>query len=154
MQTILIAQRSALFAETLAAPLRSSGYRVITCPGPWPPALHCIRCETGDCPLTEAAYLMIYDPNMVAYDDATESHELAVESARAHPDVPMLLAWPPDWLAGPSDEVPANVEHILRTVPNTRLAESSLAALVQQVDSLLRPGRAQAVAPLVEHAMA
>jgi hypothetical protein len=47
------------------------------------------------CPLTEGADLMIYEPLVAAYDDAGLPHLLAAESAVAHPDVPMLLAWPP-----------------------------------------------------------
>ena len=37
---------------------------------------------------------MIYDPQLVALDEARQPHNLAVHSALAHPDVPMLLAWP------------------------------------------------------------
>ena len=94
MRTILIAQRDAAYATALAAELRGWGYRVIDCPGPLPPALRCIRCDKGYCPLTEGADLMIYDPQLVALDEAGQPHNFAVDSALAHPDVPMLLAWP------------------------------------------------------------
>jgi hypothetical protein len=94
MRTILIAHRDAAYATALAAELRSWGYRVIECPGPLPPALRCIRCDKGYCPLSEGADLMIYDPQLVALDEARRPHSLAVDSALAHPDVPMLLAWP------------------------------------------------------------
>ena len=94
MRTILIAHRDAAYATALAAELRSWGYRVIDCPGPRPPALRCIRCDKGYCPLTEGADLMIYDPHLVAVDETGQSHNLAIDSALAHPDVPMLLAWP------------------------------------------------------------
>src|SRR5262252_3739530 len=93
MRTILIAHRDADFADELATELRAWGYRVIACPGPLPPALRCIRCDKGYCPLTEGADLMIYDPHLIAYDDAGNPHNLAIDSALAHPDVPMLLAW-------------------------------------------------------------
>ena len=36
---------------------------------------------------------MIYDPQLVALDEAGQTHNLAVDSALAHPEVPMLLAW-------------------------------------------------------------
>jgi hypothetical protein len=94
MRTILIAHRDAAFAEQLAIELHAWGYRVIDCPGPLPPALRCIRCHKGYCPLTEGADLMIYDPDLVAVDGAGRRHNLALDSALSHPDVPMLLAWP------------------------------------------------------------
>ena len=94
MRTILIAHRDPDFAEELAIELRSWGYRVIDCPGPLPPMPRCIRCDKGYCPLSEGADLMVYDPCLSAVDDAGEVHNLALDSAIAHPDVPMLLAWP------------------------------------------------------------
>src|SRR6266498_2752062 len=94
MRTVLIAQRDSSYAERLAAPLMAAGYRTITCPGPWPPALRCVRCDVGYCPLTEAADLLIYDPDLTAYGPDGQCHTLAVDSANAHPDVPLLLAWP------------------------------------------------------------
>ena len=94
MRTILIAHRDADFAEQLTIGLRAWGYRVIDCPGPLPPALRCIRCDKGYCPLSESADLMIYDPDLFAIDDAGRQHNLALDSALAHPDIPMVLAWP------------------------------------------------------------
>ena len=96
MRTILIAHRDADFADQLAGELRDWGYRVIECPGPLPPALRCIRCDKGYCPLSEGADAMVYDPHLIALDDAGDTHNLAIDSALAHPDVPMLLAWPAD----------------------------------------------------------
>ena len=95
MRTILIARGDMNYAERLAAELRADGYRVICCPGPWPPATSCIRCDRGYCPLTEGADLMIYDPELTALDGMGHRYNLAVDSARAHQDVPMLLAWSP-----------------------------------------------------------
>ena len=95
MQTILIAHADTAFAEDLTRELRAGGYSVTDCPGPWPPAQRCIRCDKGYCPLTEAADLMIYDPHLTALDSEGNCHNLAVESALAHPEVPMLLAWSP-----------------------------------------------------------
>ena len=37
MRTILIAHRDETFSEQLSANLRAGGYRIINCPGPWPP---------------------------------------------------------------------------------------------------------------------
>ena len=83
------------FAEKLTRELRAGGYSVIDCGGPWPPAQRCIRCDKGYCPLSEAADLMIYDPHLTGLDFDGNCHNLAVESALAHPEVPMLLGWSP-----------------------------------------------------------
>jgi hypothetical protein len=95
MRSILIAQREASFATAIARSLSSRGYNTIICPGPWPPA-RCIRCDVGYCPLTEAADLMIYDPDLAGRDRGGAVHNLAFESTIAHPDVPLLLARPGD----------------------------------------------------------
>jgi hypothetical protein len=95
MRTILIAHHNEAFAEQLSAELREGGYRVIDCAGPWPPESRCIRCDRGYCPLTESADLMIYDPALTGLNDLGQPYNLAVDSARAHPEVPMLLAWAP-----------------------------------------------------------
>src|ERR1700726_2262493 len=91
MRTVLIAHRDPAIADSLVADLRREGYHVNTCPGPFPPALRCIQCDTGYCPLTDAADVLIYDPTLVALDADGASHNLAVESALAHPDIPMLV---------------------------------------------------------------
>jgi hypothetical protein len=93
MRTILIAHRDAGFAERLSIWLRAWGYRVIDCSGPLPPALRCIRCDKGYCPLSEGADLMVYDAELFANDVTGQRHNLPLDSALAHPDVPMLLAW-------------------------------------------------------------
>jgi hypothetical protein len=36
---------------------------------------------------------MIYDPHLIAYHDLGNSHNLAIDSALGHADVPMLVAW-------------------------------------------------------------
>src|SRR5690349_12712216 len=89
MRTVLIAQNDAAFAAQLSGELRGFGYRVIDCPGPLPPFARCIRCDKGYCPLSEGADLMIYNPRLTAADESGQTHNLAIESARAHPDVPM-----------------------------------------------------------------
>src|SRR5919199_6151173 len=101
MRTIPIAHRDTTFAAQLTAELRQAGYRVIECPGPWPPKERCIRCDVGYCPLTEGADLMIYDPDLTALDASGRRHSLAADSALAHPDVPMLLAWSPGSVPDP-----------------------------------------------------
>ena len=132
MRTILIAHRNAEFAEQLAIELRAWGYRVIDCPGPLPPALRCIRCDKGYCPLTEGADLMIYDPDLVALDDAGRQHNLALDSALAHPDIPMLLAWP----STPTPE-PGALRMILAGAASVHVAAHDPTALRNQIHVLV-----------------
>jgi hypothetical protein len=134
MRTILIAHRDADFAEHLTTELHAWGFRVINCPGPLPPALRCIRCDKGYCPLTEGADLMIYDPDLVAVDDAGREHNLALDSAIAHPDVPMLLA-------SSVSEAPAPeaVRLIVTAAPWVRVAAHEPAAFRRQLSALLSP---------------
>jgi hypothetical protein len=91
MRTVLIAHRDPEIAASLEADLRQAGYHVNSCPGPFPPQLRCIQCDTGYCPLTDAADVLIYDPTLVALDANGAAQNLAVESALAHPDLPMLV---------------------------------------------------------------
>ncbi|HEY1296842.1 MAG TPA: hypothetical protein VGJ60_27500 [Chloroflexota bacterium] len=139
MRTILIAHRDADFAEQLAVELRAWGYRVIDCPGPLPPAARCIRCDKGYCPLTEGADLLIYDPRLTALDETGQLHNLALESAVAHPDVPMLLAWS-------TTTVPdaGTLRAIHAAAPWVHVAARERAALRSQIDELLS---ASAVTP-------
>jgi hypothetical protein len=132
MRTILIAHRDAEFADQLAAELRGWGYRVIECPGPLPPALRCIRCDKGYCPLTEGADVMIYDPHLIALDEAGRTHNLAIDSAVAHRDVPMLLAWS-------SDTVPdaGTLRAIRAAAPWVSVARHEPEALRRQIDDVL-----------------
>ena len=132
MQTVLLALRDERYTEMLMSQLHACGFRVINCPGPWPPALRCIRCDVGYCPLTEAADVMIYDPELVALNDAGEAYNLAVDSAKAHPDVPLLLTWPPDRPA-PVDALRA----VRAAVPRARVAAHSTDALDKQLHDLL-----------------
>src|SRR5437763_2766848 len=62
MRTILIAHHDQAFAEQLTTELREGGYRVIDC------------------------------AELIALNDLGQPYNLAVDSAQAHPDVPMLLA--------------------------------------------------------------
>src|SRR5581483_7171946 len=132
MRTIIIAQRDVQYAERLAAVLGAAGYRAITCPGPWPPALRCIRQDVGYCPLGEAADLLIYDPDLVARDADQHEHRLVEESAAAQADVPVLLAWP-------GEAEPAALATVLAQVPRASRAARSPEALVQQVFDLVGP---------------
>jgi hypothetical protein len=132
MRTILIAERDLSFSNELAEELRAAHYHVIDCPGPWPPAERCIRCDVGYCPLTEGADLMIYDPMLTALDDAGHRYNLALESARVHPDIPMLLVWPPD---EPPDV--GILREIRADAPQVHVAERTRAGRLEQIRSLL-----------------
>src|SRR5579859_5365832 len=140
MRTILIAHHDAIYAEQLADELRGWGYHVIDCPGPLPPVARCIRCDKGYCPLTEGADLMIYDPSLTALDEAGRTHTLAIESAVAHPDVPMLLAWSPD-------AVPDNgtLRAIHDAAPWVHVAAHTPELLRRQVHDLITASLAQLV---------
>ena len=132
MYNILIAHRDVAFAEELANELRASGYFTsVTCPGPWPPQ-RCIRCDKGYCPLTEGADLMIYDPQLTSPDSEGHVHSLAADSAVAHPDVPMLLAWSPK-------SVPdaGTLRAIRMRAPHVHVAAHERAALLTQIRALL-----------------
>ncbi len=132
MHSILIAHRDVGFAEQLASELRASGYyTIVTCPGPWPPQ-RCIRCEKGYCPLTEGAELMIYDPQLTAPDAEGRVHSLTVDSALAHPDVPMLLAWSPK-----SVHDAGTLRAIRAQAPHVHVAAHEPDALLRQVRVLL-----------------
>lgn len=132
MRTVLIAHANAAFANTLSSRLVLAGYRTITCPGPWPPALRCIRHDVGYCPLTEGADLLVYDPDLIGYDADGRVHSLTIESAQAHPDVPMLLAWQ-------GNDPPASVGVIRAEVPTALPAASDPEAFVDQVRELIGP---------------
>jgi hypothetical protein len=139
MKTILIAHRDADFAARLTADLRAGGFHVIDCSGPQPPKERCIRCDKGYCPLTEAADVMIYDPLLSGVNAQGERDNLATESAMAHPDVPMLLAWAP-----PAVPAAGTLRAIRAEAPNVHVAAHDSAGLIRQIRSLLAP---TAVAP-------
>ena len=132
MRTILIAHHDQAFSQQLAAELRGGGYHVIDCPGPWPPELRCIRCDKGYCPLTEGADLMIYDPDLTAQNDFGEPYNLAVDSARAHPEVPMLLAWAPTHVPDAG-----TLRAIKAEAPGVRAAAREPEARLRQIRELL-----------------
>ena len=132
MDTILIAQRDPSFSTALEGDLRSEGYRVISCPGPWPPRERCIRCDKGYCPLTEGADLMLYDPRLTALDAEGKRYNLAVDSALAHPDLPMLLVWPPDQAADLG-----TLRQIREQVPHVKIGAKTRVALLAQLRALL-----------------
>jgi hypothetical protein len=131
MRTILIAHRDVVFAEQLAHELRTGGYRVIVCPGPQPPQ-RCIRCEKGYCPLTEGADVMIYDPRLTSTDAEKQDHNLAVDAALAHPEVPLLLVWS-------RSTVPdvGTLRAIRSQVPWVQIAEHAPNGLLRQIHELL-----------------
>src|SRR5215831_7048590 len=135
MHTVLIAQRDPVYTEQLATDLRNAGFRVITCGGPWPPRERCIRCDKGYCPLTEGADVMIYDAELTALDIEGKRYNLAVDSARAHPEVPMLLAWPPE---NPPDV--GLLREIKLEAPQVHVAASDHTALIGEIKHLLAAG--------------
>lgn len=132
MRTILIAEPNSTFADALARPLIAAGYRVATCPGPWPPELRCIRCDIGYCPLTEGADLLIYSPDLLGYGPDGAPHLLALDTAKAHPDIPLLLVWP-------GEREPSAVRIILAKAANARIASPDPAALLGLVEGLIGP---------------
>jgi hypothetical protein len=75
---------------------------------------------------------MIYDPELTSLDREGNSHYLAVESAKDHPDVPMLLAWSPK----SAPEVGA-LRAIHRDAPAVHVASSDPTKLLRQVRELL-----------------
>jgi len=137
MQTILIAYRDPRYADGLAHDLRTAGFRVIECNGPVPPRERCIRCDKGYCPLTEGADLMIYDVHLEAPDAHGVHYNLALDSALAHPDVPLLLDWAPD---EPPDL--GTLREIKARAPHVHLAIHDRAALIQEIQKLLAPSPA------------
>jgi hypothetical protein len=84
--------------------------------------------------LTDGADLMIYDPQLTSPDAEGQVHNLAVESAVAHPEVPMLLAWSPE-------SVPdaGTLRAIRAHAPQVHVAAHEPAALAAQIRRLLRP---------------
>ena len=144
MRTILIAHRDVGYATSLAGTLSSVGYRTIICPGPWPPAMRCIRCDVGYCPLTEETDLMIYDPDLEALDKAGVSYNLAVDSARAHSDVPLVLAWP-------DGTEPTKVSYVQTEVPTARIAVRETGAFLKQVAELIGTPAEQGAATELHH---
>jgi hypothetical protein len=132
VHTILIAHRDRAFAEDLSTVLRTAGFHVIVRHGPWPAGERCIRCDIGYCPLAAGADVMIYDPGLSVVNAQGERCHVAGDTALAHPDVPMLLAWSPR-------SVPdlGTLRAIRARAPRVRVARRDAAALVQQVQFLL-----------------
>jgi hypothetical protein len=132
MQTAVIAQRDNRFASAVAAALSSAGYRTLICAGSHPPGGTCTRLELGACPLTDEADVLIYEPGLIGLDREGLIHWLAVESARTHPSVPLLLAWQ-------GEEVPASARAVAEQAPDAQFAVRELTGLVEQVRSLIGP---------------
>ncbi len=132
MRTVLIAHRDVNFASSLAAQLGGAGYRTIICPGPWPPTMRCIRCDVGYCPLTEGTDVMIYDPDLMALHKDGREYNLAIDSALAHPEVPLLVAWPDSY-------APQHLQTLLDRVPSAVRAARDPAELIEQVRDLVGP---------------
>lgn len=138
MRTILVARPESASTSQRVNLLAAAGYNVITCPGPWPHT-RCGRHSVGYCPLTEGADLMLYDPALESQDANGQRFKLAVDSGRAHPEVPLVLE---------SDDPhysPAALEEICLAVPGAEVAQSEPQALLAQIHRLLQeraPGQA------------
>jgi hypothetical protein len=130
MRSVLIAHRDPTLAGSLEADLREAGYRIVTCPGPFPPKLRCIQCDTGECPLTDGADLLIYDPTLVALDAAGVVRNLAVESALAHPNIPMLVT-------SSNDTESELASSVIAQAPNVTRAATDRTEMLVQVDQLM-----------------
>ena len=76
---------------------------------------------------------MVYDPTLVSFDADGQSHNLAIDSALAHPEVPMLLAWSPDSVPDAD-----TVREIRAHVPHIHVAAHDPEALLRQVGTLLQ----------------
>jgi hypothetical protein len=126
MRTILIADSNEAVAESLARDLRRAGFNVVDCAGPWPPALRCIRCDIGYCPLTEGADAMIYQADLTGLDRQGRRYNLALASALAHPELPMFLVWH-------GECEPLCVAEILSAAPNAARAPEDRAELVKRL---------------------
>jgi hypothetical protein len=126
MRTILIADSNETFAESLALDLRRAGFNVVDCAGPWPPRLRCVRCDVGYCPLTEGADAMIYQADLTGLDREGRCYNLALDSALAHPELPVFLVW-----HGESE--PRCVAEILGAAPNAARAPEDRAELVKRL---------------------
>ncbi|HLZ26875.1 MAG TPA: hypothetical protein VKV73_06100 [Chloroflexota bacterium] len=130
MRTVLIAHRDPAIANSLEADFRRLGYHITTCPGPFPPKLRCIQCDTGYCPLTDGADVLVYDPTLVALDADGTSHNLAVESALAHPDIPMIaIAFTPAEADAAAD--------VRARAPNVVIGAQDRADMLRQVHQLM-----------------
>ena len=82
--------------------------------------------------MSAGADLMIYDPQLTALDAAGRRYNLAVDSALAHPDVPMLLAWSPRQQADASSAGGIQAE-----VPPVQVAAEQPMERLQQIQRLL-----------------
>ena len=131
MRTVLIAHRDPAIADSLEADLSRAGYHINTCPGPFPPKLCCIQCDTGYCPLTDAADVLIYDPTLVGLGVSGAYQNLALESARAHPDIPMLVT---AFTEGEAQAAPG----VMARAENVFIAAQDRAEMLVQIDQLDR----------------
>ena len=110
----------------------AAGYRVATCPGPWPPECRCIRYDVGYRPLTEGADLLVYSPDLLGYGPDGPPHLLALDTGKAHPDIPLLLVWP-------GEEEPAGLQIILAEVPSAHVVGRDPERLLALVRELIGP---------------
>lgn len=75
---------------------------------------------------------MMYDPQLTALDSLGKRYNLAVDSARAHPEVPMLLA------SSPAEVPDAGTLRAIRAqAPQVHAAARAPAARLRQIQDLL-----------------
>lgn len=132
MHTVLIAHRDVDFAEQLAGQLRAGGYHtIVSCPDARPPAGCICRLESVE------ADVMIYDPHMMADKADGRRHNLALDSALARPNVPLLLAWSPSTVPDVG-----TLRAIRAAGPRVHIAAQEPADLLRQIHDLLEEGLA------------
>ncbi len=130
MRTILIARPESAATSQRVNLLAGAGYNVVTCPGPWPPE-RCPRHTLGYCPLTNGADLMLYDPALEGIGLDGTSQTLAIDSGRAHPEVPLLLD------SDDANYPAAALDAIRKAIPGAEVAEREPEALLAQIGRLL-----------------
>jgi hypothetical protein len=92
--------------------------------------MRCIQCDTGYCPLTDGADLLIYDPTLIALDASGVECNLSVESALANPNTPVLVTTSTDAEAEMALGVTAQA-------PNVSPASTDRAEMLLQVGHLM-----------------
>ena len=78
---------------------------------------------------------MTYYPELIALNDLGQPYNLAVDSARAHPELPMLLAWAPSHVPDAG-----TLRAIRAEAPQVHAASREPAARLRQIHDLLASG--------------
>lgn len=85
---------------------------------------------------------MIYDPELTGADAVGRRYNLAVDSAQAHSDVPMLLAWGPNEVPDPG-----TLRAIRLDAPQVHVAASTPAGRLKQISQLIAASLAAEATP-------